>query len=306
MLLYVVDSQGSSPGRPGFLMAVTAAGDMQGSIGGGIMEHKLVQLARERLALPASLPSLHHQIHNKTAPTNQSGMICSGEQTILLYPLRPVDADFVQQIVTALEQEQAGVLTLSPAKPGFGATAELPQDYVFNQESEHDWLYQEKLGCKNHLHIIGGGHCALAFARLMRPLDFRIQLYEDRSELNTFLANDFVHGKTAVASYNELKTLIPEGKSQYVVIMTFGYRTDDVALRVLLRKNMRFLGVLGSQKKIEKMLGDYRAEGIPEELLQRLHAPVGLPIKSQTPEEIAISIAAQIIGVKNATKDPTP
>ncbi|OUJ74627.1 XdhC family protein [Hymenobacter crusticola] len=301
VLLYVVQSAGSSPGRQGFIMAVNAAGDMQGSIGGGIMEHKLVQLARERLAQPALPPSLHRQIHNKTAPKDQSGMICSGEQTILLYPVQPSDADAVQQIVAALEHEQAGVLTLAPTtglafernqKPG-------QADYGFTQESAEGWLYREKLGYQNQLHIIGGGHCALAFARLMHTLDFHIQLYEDRPALNTFLTNAYTHAKNVVSSYSDLASLVPEGDGQYVVIMTFGYRTDDVALRALLSKNVSFLGVLGSKKKIEKMLGDYRAEGIPPEQLERLHAPVGLPIKSQTPEEIAISIAAQIIAVKN-------
>ncbi|WP_324670650.1 XdhC family protein [Hymenobacter sp. GOD-10R] len=299
MLLYVVQSTGSSPGRQGFLMAVNAAGEMQGSIGGGIMEHKFVQLARERLAQPATQPSLHQQIHNKTAPKDQSGMICSGEQTILLYPARSIDAAAIEQISNALEHEQAGVLTLSSAGLGFSQRQDLGQSYVFTQEPEEAWLYQEKLGHKNSLHIIGGGHCALAFARLMRTLDFHIQLYEDRPELNTFLANDSAHGKTVVGSYSALASLVPEGENQYVVVMTFGYRTDDVALRALLSKNLKFLGVLGSQKKIEKMLGDYQAEGIPPEQLERLHAPVGLPIKSQTPEEIAISIAAQLIAVKN-------
>jgi len=299
MLLYVVQSTGSSPGRQGFLMAVNAAGEMQGSIGGGIMEHKFVQLARERLAQPAPQPSLHRQIHNKTAPKDQSGMICSGEQTILLYPMCPTDTAPVQQIIDALEHEQAGILVLSPNGLAFSQRPDLGQRYAFSQKSEEDWLYQEKLGCKQHLHIIGGGHCALAFARLMRTLDFHIQLYEDRPELNTFLANDSVQGKTVVGSYSDLAQLVPEGEDQYVVVMTFGYRTDDVALRALLRKNLKFLGVLGSQKKIEKMLGDYRSEGVPPEQLARLHAPVGLPIKSQTPEEIAISIAAQLIAVKN-------
>lgn len=68
MLLYVVHSRGSSPGRQGFAMSVDTLGAMQGSIGGGIMEHKLVQLARERLAQPSSTSSLHRQIHNKKAP----------------------------------------------------------------------------------------------------------------------------------------------------------------------------------------------------------------------------------------------
>lgn len=306
MLLYVVHSAGSSPGRAGFSMAVDAHGAMQGSIGGGIMEHKLVQLARERLRQPApAAPTLHRQVHSKTAPRDQSGMICSGEQTVLLYQVQPHDAEPIQRLLRALGHETPGTLTLTAGGVAFGAVAaeELGQpaaDFCFQEEPGTAWRYQERVGRKNQLHIIGGGHCALALARLLRPLDFQLHLYEDRADLNTFLANEHVHRKTVVASYADLTTLIPAGADQYVVVMTFGYRTDDVAVRALLRKNLRFLGVLGSRQKIAKLLGDYRAEGLPEEQLAQLHAPVGLPIHSQTPEEIAISIAAQLIAVKNS------
>ena len=87
---------------------------------------------------------------------------------------------------------------------------------------------------------------------------------------------------------------------QYIVIMTFGYRSDDIAIRSLLGKKYRFLGVLGSQTKINKLFDDYRKDGINEKWLQEIHSPVGLEIKSQTPAEIAVSIAAEIIRVKNA------
>jgi xanthine dehydrogenase accessory factor len=81
--------------------------------------------------------------------------------------------------------------------------------------------------------------------------------------------------------------------------MTMGYRTDDTALRVLMNKNFRYIGVLGSKTKMEKMYAAYRKENIAKELLKKIKAPVGIPIKSQTPEEIAISIAAEIIAEKN-------
>ncbi|MCC2545100.1 XdhC family protein [Hymenobacter sp. BT175] len=302
MLLQVVGSQGSSPGRQGFRMAVNARGEMQGSIGGGIMEHKFVQLARERLTQSAAEPVVRRQVHNKTAPQDQSGMICSGEQTIALYPMQVADAAAVAVILRCLEQEGSGTLTLSADGLGFSAEVRSGSKFQFEQAPDGTWQYAETLGLRHHLHIIGGGHCSLALSGMMRQLNFRVHLYEDRAELNTFLENGFAHQKTAVGTYAELAKLIPAGPGQYVVIMTFGYRTDDVALRALLTKELRFLGVLGSGKKIEKMLADYRAEGIDEALLTRLHAPVGLPIHSQTPEEIAVSIAAQLIAVRNAPK----
>jgi xanthine dehydrogenase accessory factor len=161
-------------------------------------------------------------------------------------------------------------------------------------------LYKEKTGYKNQLFIIGGGHCALALSRMMRSMDFYIRVYDDRPDLKTMLENEAAHHKSFVKSYADLTSLIPSGESNYVVIMTFGYRTDDIAARALLNKNFKFIGLLGSRNKIQKMFEEYRKEGISEEWLQQIHSPIGLPIKSQTPEEIAVSIAAEIIKEKNA------
>ena len=84
ILLCVLESKGSSPGRQGFKMAVTTD-DMVGSIGGGIMEHKFVELAKEKLKIHSAEPVIKKQIHSKSAQRDQSGMICSGEQTIFLH-----------------------------------------------------------------------------------------------------------------------------------------------------------------------------------------------------------------------------
>lgn len=299
MLLYVLDSKGSSPGRQGFFMAVNANDEMEGSIGGGIMEHKFVEMAKEKLRAGSSESGVRKQMHDKSAKKDQSGMICSGEQTIFLYPVQQKDALHIRALITTLEENKNGILQLSPE--GIFFSNEIPEkDFEFRMKSEDDWQYREKTGYKNQLFIIGGGHCALAFSNLMRPMDFYIRVYDERKDLKTMLQNFAAHEKHVVGNYSELSTLIPPGKNHYVVIMTFGYRTDDVALRALLHKEFRYLGLLGSRSKIEKMFEDYRKEGIAESHLQRIYTPVGLPIRSQTPEEIAVSIAAEIIKIKNS------
>ncbi|HSN60238.1 MAG TPA: XdhC family protein [Ferruginibacter sp.] len=150
------------------------------------------------------------------------------------------------------------------------------------------------------MHIIGGGHCALALSKLMCGMDFYIRLYEERAGLNTMEQNVYAHEKHLVNSYTDLQTMITSGENVFVVIMTFGYRTDDLALRALMQHSFAYLGVMGSRKKMEKMFADYRQEHITETVLQKIKTPIGIPIKSQTPEEIAVSIAAEIIAVKNA------
>lgn len=303
VLLYVLESRGSSPGRQGFLMAVNEKGEMEGSIGGGIMEHKFVEMAKEKLqkTIPNTFGTksqIKKQIHDKSAASNQSGMICSGEQTILLLPVLSKDAATIQAIITSLENNKNGTLVLSPS--GIKFETSIPaKDYEFHFTSEQEWLYREKTGYKNKLFIIGGGHCALAFSKLMREMDFYITLFEERTGLNTLEKNEFAHEVIIVDDYTALANLIPSGPNQYVVIMTFGYRTDDIALRSLLNKSFHYLGVLGSKKKMEKLFSDYRADAIEEALLQRIHTPVGLDISSRTPEEIAVSIAAEIIQTKN-------
>ena len=113
------------------------------------------------------------------------------------------------------------------------------------------------------------------------------------------LENEAAHEKYFVNNYSELADLVTEGSNHYVVIMTMGYRTDDIALKALLKKQFLFLAVLGSQSKIKKMMEEYEQDGTKKEWMQPVYAPAGLAIKSQTPGEIAVSIAAQIIQVKN-------
>ena len=300
MLLYVLESKGSSPGRQGFFMAVNATGEMDGSIGGGMMEHKFVEMVKEKLRdTSAASTDIKKQVHDKSAAKNQSGMICSGEQTILLHILQPDDLNQVKNIIQSLEQYQNGTLTLSPK--GILFYPDPPEvDFGFFNPSEDDWLYVEKTGYKNNLYIIGGGHCALALSGLMRSMDFYIRVYDDRADLKTMVENDAAHEKYTITNYEQIAASIPEGINEYIVVMTFGYRSDDLVIRSLLGKNYRYLGVLGSQTKINKLFDDYRKEGINESCLEQIHTPIGLEIHSQTPEEIAVSIAAEIIRVKNS------
>ena len=297
ILLYVLQSEGSSPGRQGFKMAVSSDGDFFGSIGGGIMEHKFVEMAKAKLQSSIAAADIYKQVHDKIVKKNQSGMICSGEQVIFLYQIQQKDITHVFALINSLSHNQNGSLQLT--KKGISFSCDVPATNYYLELSEDDFLLVEKTGYKNQLHIIGGGHCALAFSKLMYGMDFLIHLYEEREGLNTMEQNHFVHNKIIIKSYTSLDTLISGGENVYVVIMTFGYRSDDEALRALLGKKFKYIGMLGSKKKVEKIFSEYRAENINDAALQNLHSPIGIQVKSQTPEEIAISIAAEIIAIKN-------
>jgi xanthine dehydrogenase accessory factor len=301
MLLYVVESKGSSPGRQGFFMAVNKNGEMEGSIGGGIMEHKFVEMAKEKLQVPLRdrRSMMKKQIHDKSVSKNQSGMICSGEQTIWLYNLQAGDISVVENLISCLNEARNGQLELCPDGISFSEDSVVEGDFYFEFKNEENWLYKEKVGYKNILHIIGGGHCALAFSKIMSMMDFYIHLYDTRTDLNTMIHNQHVRQRHVIKDYAELKEIIPAGKNHFVVVMTFGYRTDEIAVQSLISKQFRYFGLLGSSSKIKKLLDHLNKNGYSEQL-KKIHAPVGLPINSQTPEEIAISIASEIIQVKNS------
>ena len=298
MLLYVLHSEGSSPGRQGFKMAVAADASICGTIGGGIMEHKFVEMAKDTLQQSASKPHVYKQVHDKTAGKNQSGMICSGEQTIFIYQIKEADFFAINELILSEKNYKNGTLHLN--NTGIQFSQEAPKYNFEFTITETEFTLKEKTGFKNVLHIIGGGHCALSLSRIMSDMDFFIHVYDERKNLNTMEQNIFAHKKEIISSYANVHSKIESAENVYVVIMTFGYRTDDIALRSMLHKNLKYVGVLGSKKKMEKLLKDYNNENMDKNFLEKLHTPIGISIKSQTTAEIAISIAAEIISVKNA------
>jgi len=296
ILLYVADSRGSSPGRRGFHMAVSSDQHFAGTIGGGVMEYKFVEMARSLFTSGHTKPSVHRQVHSKKAE-KQSGMICSGEQTILVYKLQEDDYPEIDTLVRSLAAWQKGTLQISNEGIRFSTDVNNDSPSFFEQQGE-DFLYREQTGCKDELNIIGGGHCSLALSELMSKMNFYIRVYDDRPNLSTMAANHFANEMHTLQNYEELRDLIPDGHNQYVVIMTMGYRSDDQAFRTLAGKKFRYIGMLGSKSKINTLADSYRNE-IPGLNLDQLYAPAGLDIKSETTYEIAVSIAAQIIMVRN-------
>ena len=147
---------------------------------------------------------------------------------------------------------------------------------------------------------MGGGHCALALSELMSRLDFHIRIFDDRPELNTLDKNEFADEVTIIESYEKIDDYIVSCGDAYVVVMTLGYDLDAVVIRQLIDRDFKYFGVLGSKAKMATLMKQLRSEGIEEQRLSRIRTPIGLPINSRTPDEIAISIAAEIIAVKNA------
>ena len=318
MLLVVAESSGSSPGRQGYKMAVGADGELCGSIGGGIMEVNLVEQSRgilryteisggddvKKSVPPAvaggSTSFLKPQIHQKNSST-PSGMICSGRQTVIFRKLEPSDLPTINTIVHALANREQKSISISNGAIQIAENTPV-SDFEFEKQSDTEFEFRERLGSKSSLYIIGGGHCALALSELMFKMDFYIRLYDDRPELNTIDKNRFAHEKHIIDSYDNIGDIVPSGRNVYVVVMTLGYKTDAIVIRQLINKDFKYFGVLGSKAKMATLLKELKHDGFDPERLDKIRAPIGLPINGHTPEEIAVSIAAEIISVKNSPR----
>lgn len=301
MLLVVAESSGSSPGRHGFKMTVTRQ-EFCGSVGGGVMEIRLVEAARCKIQDSEFKvrAEIFEEIHRRKSP-NSSGMICSGKQTVISFKLVPADLNLVRRIIRALENLQPEKkLQMTSENLRLIKTAADEPDFRFAKTGENDFIYEEKLGFRNKLFIVGGGHCALALSEIMSQMDFHISLFDDRENLNTITDNKFADRVIIIDSYENIGEFIDSGANVYVVVMTLGYKFDELVIRRLIDKKFKYFGVLGSRAKIKTLLRNLEKENFDAAKLKEIYAPVGLKINSRTPHEIAVSIAAEIIAVKNA------
>jgi xanthine dehydrogenase accessory factor len=258
------------------------------------MELKLVERCRQELNKPGGRPFLQRQVHEPTAGADWSGLICSGEQSIAFYRLTPQDLELVESL---LETGTAGVLTADEHGLRYAPADSLAARYRVTQPATDQWTLREDLGHQPVLHILGGGHVGLALASLALAVDFTVKVYDKREALpEPRPAVDWLR----VPHYEGLASLLPGGPRTYVVVMSADYQTDMHILRQLVRMDVRYLGLLGGAKKVKRLFSELQQEGVPGAVLQRIHAPIGLPIASKTPAEIAVSILAQLIQVKNA------
>ncbi len=218
-----------------------------------------------------------------------------------IFKLTPEHYKIIRKIPVYLTKPRGKYLCITQNDIYFTAKKKNHFKFKFEQEDENKFVYEEILFFKNELYIIGGGHCALALSELMSKMDFHISLFDDRADLNTLAKNEFVHHKQTIDSYENIGDFIESGANVYVVVMTLGYKFDEIVIRKLFDKDFKYFGVLGSRAKMKTLLRNLEKEGFDAEGLKKIHTPIGLPINSRTPEEIAISIAAEIIAVKNGT-----
>lgn len=152
------------------------------------------------------------------------------------------------------------------------------------------------------LYIIGGGHCGVALSNLASKTGFLVTVIDNRSEW----ANNKKHPNAInniCCDYSEIKNQINFPKDSFIVIMTHGHIHDKLILEQLIVKDYKYLGMIGSKSKVKIVLEEMIKKGFSKEKLKSIFSPIGLDISTHTPDEIAVSIVAQMIAVKNNKTD---
>ena len=286
VLMVVSRSKGSAPGKHGFKMAVSPDGVVIGTIGGGIMEHNLIESAGRDLQVGSIKNRVIQQVHHNRAPQeHQSGMICAGSQEIVVCGIEPAHNPMLETLIQAEQGQKSGTLLID----GNG--------FHFSEEAvgeDRQSFFRERIGEKDQVHIIGGGHVGLALSQTLEPLDFQVHVYDHRQDLATM---ETISCAKTITPYERLDELIPMG--QYIVIVTTAWKSDAEALYRVLARNPQYIGLMGSAAKIKTIFDYLRERGVSDQQLQEVRAPAGVRIKNRTPAEIGISIAAELIDERN-------
>ncbi len=322
----VVRTVGSTPQVVGAKMLVDDLGRTYGTLGGGCVEGDAFAEAK-RVLEQGSSSLREYELTEELAW--DTGLVCGGTMWIHIEPgagaLTIGGRDLLGDVLTASSTGTPIGLATLLRKDG---RALVPAGRLFVEQSgasggtlgdtaldgrartmaleamtggtartipldDRTELLVEPIVAKPHLVVVGGGHVGLALAKLGHGLDYDVTVIDDRPE---FAAQArFPDGVEVVrADMVEALSSLPIGWNAFIVVATRGHKLDAHCVRAAIATRARYVGLLGSKRKtilIERML---REEGLPEERIRSVHAPVGLDLGGRTPAEIALSVLAEL------------
>ena len=314
VLCTIIASSGSTPRGSGAKMAVFANGSTLGTVGGGAVEYESVRLAQKALVERRAFTHGFNLSHNQTADI---GMICGGQVVVYFQFFGGGDTRAIAFFEAAAEQfaERKNTWLITQISEGGVKQMGLysrEEGLRFLDDEIDEWdilplvrphavlkkgesaYYVEPLTTAGYAYIFGGGHVAQELVPVIARVGFAPVVFEDRPD---FARKELFPeaAETIVGSFTDIGARVSITPDDYVIIMTRGHQADFDVLRQALLTPATYVGVIGSRSKIATTNQRLIAAGIPETELSRIHAPIGLPILGETPAEIAISIAAELI-----------
>jgi xanthine dehydrogenase accessory factor len=311
VLATVVAEIGSSPRSAGSHMAVASSGRIFGTIGGGMVEYKSIQFAQDILKKRQSECKTYHLYSNDE---EELGMLCGGDIDVYFQFIKGGDQktiSFIDECLLLLERDEDQWLFIDLTDPGDWAMAmyganiplkgmELSDDDIkpllrnngIMKKIGSRRVYSEPVNFAGKVYIFGGGHCSQALVPVLNSVDFRCVVFDNREEYVSPDVFPQAHG-LIFGDYRQIDRHIHITPSDYIVIMTHAW--DVAVLRQTVSANCQYIGVIGSKTKVAAVKDMLASEGVGGEFLDRLNAPIGTRIRSETPEEIAVSIAGEMI-----------
>lgn len=332
----LVETRGSTPQKAGAAMLVFPDGSQAGTLGGGCVEAEVKRRALKLLG-ENRREILTFQLDNDYGWDD--GLICGGRMTMLVDPVSAGEDDsyFQSQRESALgakgyteaivfDAEAAYKTAETPGQAGdrflldgegqilaaravgdpppamldnLRPLSDRPRPYVAQGIS----YLPELKRCR--LIIVGAGHIGQKVGELAAAADFDVWVIDDRE---TYCNPErFPQAKRLIVNpIDEALKNLEVDSDAFCIIVTRGHNHDEEALYYLAETDARYVGLIGSKRKIKMIFEDLLAEGISREALQRVHAPLGLDIGSQTVPEIAVSILAELILCRNLGNSPDP
>ena len=290
-LATVVRASGSVPRHPGALMAVAADGTAVGTIGGGRIEHEVAGVAaRVAAGEPAQLVTRHL--------VRDLAMCCGGTMDVYVEPLAPW-RELLGRAVAAVDAGESVVVATSldsGAKELRARGDEEPRVPRVELAGDGERIFHHPLVSPERVILFGSGHVARAVAPIAASVGFAVVVCDEhRADLDEVPGARWLVESSDPADIEV--EIGPLGSSDYAVIVTRDHALDQRILeRLLPREDLAYLGMIGSRGKVGRFRKRLEAKGlVTEARWARLHAPIGVDIRAETPEEIAVSVVAELI-----------
>ena len=325
----LVETRGSTPQKAGATMLVYPDGSQAGTLGGGCVE---AEVKRKALLIMEDTASQIESFQLNSDYGWDDGLICGGRMQILVTPVNNASArEYCGHIVQLLEQErgfteavvfdEASDFELADrvlldsqqqfvASTSGGTTDSCDATFLRTiQDHSKPIVDRPRAYAQSgiaflpslercRLVIVGGGHVGKAVADLAYDLDFNVWVVDDR---DTIVSEDrFPRAEQRlVGGVDEILPDLPIDSNTYCLIVTRGHNHDEEALYHLAERGARYVGLIGSTRKIKMIYDDMLEEGVSSDALQNVFAPLGIDIGSQTVPEIAVSICAELVSHRN-------
>ena len=304
VLVTVIASSGATPRGAGARMLIGRQGRICGTIGGGAVEYRSEQIAAKVLE---EKTSLGHDFTLTADDVQNLGMICGGACNVFFHYIPAGEEHTVMLCKEAEEQFRKGnalwLLTdvgekvrlgLYAQELGYWGIPDAGLPLSRHPERIGD-IFAEQINAPGKVYVFGGGHVAQELVPVLAHVGFRCVVMDDRAE---FTKPDLFPGAETVicGDLTRLEDCLSIGNEDYVCVMTRGHSHDTVVQAQVLKCRPTYCGVIGSPHKAAGVRKKLKEEyGLTDEELDLVTTPIGLPIKGETPAEIAISIAAQMI-----------